>query len=123
MNVVVIIGNLSREVNLHTEGKTPFCNLNVAVNDGWGDHEHTSFIPVKAFGKTAENCAKYLTKGRKVAVTGRIQTGSYEKDGQKIYTTEVIANNVEFLSKPTEVDEASEEEVVADELSDDDIPF
>ena len=66
---------------------------------GYGRHrnEKTSFIPIVVFGKQAENCDRYLAKGRKVAVNGRIQTGSYEKDGRTVYTTEVIANKVEFL--------------------------
>ena len=49
------------------------------------------------WGKQAENAANYLDKGRLVGITGRIQTGSYEKDGQRIYTTDVVASNVEFL--------------------------
>ena len=56
------------------------------------------FIRIVVWGKQAENCANYLAKGRLVAVQGRIQTGSYDdKDGKRIYTTDVVANNVEFL--------------------------
>lgn len=55
------------------------------------------FINIVVWGKTAENCANYLAKGRLVAVQGRIQTGSYEKDGIRRYTTEVVATQVEFL--------------------------
>ena len=63
-----------------------------------GKEKEADFPRVTAFGKTAENCEKYLAKGRMVAVQGSIQTGSYEdKDGKRVYTTDVIANRVEFL--------------------------
>src|SRR5690606_40069995 len=55
------------------------------------------FIPITVWRGAAESCAKYLSKGRLVAVVGRIQTGSYEKDGQRHYTTEVVADEVRFL--------------------------
>ena len=107
MNSVILIGNLTRDPELRyaTGGsQTAICRFTVAVNDRrrnpqtqeWEDNP--SFIPVVVFGKQAENCDRYLSKGRKVAVQGRIQTGSYEKDGRTVYTTEVIANNVEFLN-------------------------
>ena len=99
MNNVTIIGNLTKDPELRytTDGK-PIAKFTVAVNDGYGENQRTSYIPVTVFGKQAENCDRFLSKGRKVGVTGRIQTGSYEKDGRKIYTTDVIANVVEFLS-------------------------
>ena len=55
------------------------------------------FVPVTVWGKQAESCANYLAKGRMVAVAGRITTGSYEKDGRTVYTTEVTAERVQFL--------------------------
>ena len=108
MNQVALIGNLARDPELRysTGGnQTAVCRFTIAVNDRrrnsqtqeWEDN--TSFIPIVVFGKQAENCDRYLAKGRKVAVNGRIQTGSYvNKEGQKVYTTDVIANNVEFLT-------------------------
>ena len=107
MNSVVLIGNLARDPELRYStgmNQTAICRFTIAVNDRrrnqqtgeWEDN--ASFIPIVVFGKQAENCDKYLSKGRKAAVSGRIQTGSYvNKDGNKVYTTEVIANNVEFL--------------------------
>ncbi|MBQ6495845.1 MAG: single-stranded DNA-binding protein [Firmicutes bacterium] len=100
MNSVVLVGNLTRDPELRYStgaNQTAICRFTVAVNDGYGDNERTSFISIVVFGKQAENCDRYLAKGRKVAISGRIQTGSYEKDGQKVYTTEVVANRVEFL--------------------------
>ena len=106
MNSVILIGNLTRDPEIrYAKGnsQTAICNFTIAVNDRrknpqtqeWEDNP--SFIPVVAFGKQAENCGKYLAKGRKVAVNGKIQTGSYEKEGRTVYTTQVIANSVEFL--------------------------
>ena len=104
MNSVILIGNLTRDPELRYstgQNQTAVCRFTVAVNDGFGDRQRTSFIPIVVFGKTAENCDRYLKKGSKVCVNGKIQTGSYEKDGRTVYTTEVIANKyggVEFLS-------------------------
>ena len=101
MNSVCLIGNLTRDPELRYStgaNQTAICRFTLAVNDGYGEKQRTNFIPIVVFGKQAENCDRYLAKGRKAAVAGRIQTGSYEKDGRTVYTTEVIANNVEFLS-------------------------
>ena len=112
MNSVILIGNLTRDPELRSStgaNQNAVCRFTVAVNDRmrnqqtgeWEDRP--SFIPVVVFGRQAENCDKYLAKGRKVAVQGRIQTGSYvNKDGNKVYTTDVIASNVEFLSSRNE---------------------
>ena len=112
MNKVVIIGNLTKDPEVrYTTGENPMavCRFTVAVNDKkknpqtnvWEDTP--SFIPVTVFGKQGDNCGKFLVKGSKAAVEGRIQTGSYtNKEGQKVYTTEVVANNVEFLSSRSE---------------------
>ena len=112
MNKVVIIGNLTKDPETrYTTGENPtaICRFTVAVNEKrknpqtkeWEDSP--SFIPVTVFGKRGENCDKYLSKGSKAAVEGRIQTGSYtNKEGQKVFTTEVVASNVEFLSSRSE---------------------
>ena len=63
-----------------------------------GENQQADFPRVTVFGKQAENCEKYLAKGRLVAIEGRLQTGSYKnKDGATVYTTDVIANKVQFL--------------------------
>lgn len=102
MNSVILIGNLTKDPELRYssgQNQTAICRFSVAVNDGYGDNQRTSFIPIVVFGKRAENCEKYLSKGSKAGVKGRIQTGSYvNKNGQKVYTTEVVAEDVEFLS-------------------------
>lgn len=111
MNVVVISGNLTRDPELRSNGQMSICRMTVAVNDRKKNNEtgeredNPSFVPVVVFGRQAENCDRYLHKGRKVSVQGRLQTGSYvNKEGNKVYTTDVIANVVEFErdSKPKE---------------------
>ena len=102
MNLVVLVGNLARdpEKSVTSSGMT-VARFTVAVNrqrktDGQPDAD---FIRVTVFDRQADLVLQYLSKGRKVGVEGRIQTGSYtDKDGKTVYTTDVIANRVEFLS-------------------------
>ena len=101
MNKVFLIGRLSRDPDLrHTTSGMAVCQINVAISrrTGQGRDPETDFINVVVWDKQAENVAKYLAKGRQVAVEGRIQTRSYDNnEGKKTYVTEVVANNVEFL--------------------------
>ena len=102
MNNVTLIGRLTRdpEVRYTSASQTAVARFTLAVDRQFKkDGEPTAdFIPIVAFGKTAELCEKYISKGRQVAVEGRIQTGNYtNKDGNKVYTTDVIANRVEFI--------------------------
>lgn len=101
MNNVVLIGRLTRDVELrYTTSQMAVATFTLAIDRPVkaGKEKEADFPRVTAFGKTAENCEKYLAKGRMVAVQGSIQTGSYEdKDGKRVYTTDVIANRVEFL--------------------------
>lgn len=92
------IGNLTRDVDFK-DGDTPVAKFTVAIDSGFGDKKKTDFIPITCFGKTATNCAEYLGKGKKVGVTGRYATGSYKnKEDVTVYTSEIIADRVEFLS-------------------------
>ena len=101
MNNVVLIGRLTRDVELrYTTSQMAVATFTLAIDRPTkaGKEKEADFPRIKAFGKTAENCEKYLAKGRMVAVQGSIQTGSYEdKDGKRVYTTDVLANRVEFL--------------------------
>lgn len=101
MNKVFLIGRLSRDPELrHTTNGTAVCQINVAISRpvAQGREPETDFINVTVWNKPAENVARYLSKGRQVAIEGRIQTRSYDNnEGKKTYVTEVIANNVEFL--------------------------
>lgn len=99
MNNWTGIGRLTRDPETrYTPDGMGVCKFHIAIDDGYGEKKRTNFIPVTVFGKQAESCEKYLAKGRQVAVEGKIQTGSYEKqDGTKVYTTDVIAHRVEFI--------------------------
>ena len=103
MNSVALIGRLTRdpEVRYGAATQTAVARFTIAVDRQRGrEGEQTAdFIGIVCFGKTAELVEKYMSKGRLVGVTGRIQTGSYEKDGRKVYTTDVVADRVEFLDR------------------------
>lgn len=99
MNNVVLIGRTTKEVEVRyiPESQNAVARFSIAV-DRFGKEKTADFINIVCFGKTAELCEKYLQKGKKVAIQGRIQTGSYEnKEGKKVYTTDVVAERVEFL--------------------------
>ena len=101
MNKVFLIGRLSRDPELrHTTSGMPVCQINVAISRpvGQGKEPETDFINVVVWNKQAENVSKYLAKGRQIAIEGRIQTRNYDNnEGKRVYVTEVIASNVEFL--------------------------
>lgn len=104
MNKVVLIGRLTREPELKfTPGSgASVTTLTLAVDkyNTKTQQKEADFIPVVIWGKQAENVANYMTKGSQMAISGRIQTRSYEaKDGTKRYVTEVVATEVQFLSK------------------------
>ena len=101
MNSVILIGRLARDPELnYTTQQIACCKFPIAVDRPRkeGKDQGADFIRITVWGKQAENCDRYLSKGRQVAIMGRIQTGSYKnKDGQVVYTTDVVADRVEFL--------------------------
>lgn len=102
MNNVILIGRITcdPEVRYTPSTQTAVTTFNVAINRPVkaGSEKQADFPRVTVFGKQAENCEKYLRKGRLVGVQGRLQTGSYQnKDGATVYTTDVVADRVEFL--------------------------
>lgn len=102
MNIVVLIGNLTKDVALKTtQGGNHYCNFTIAINNGKdkdGNDIPADFPQISVFGKQAENCAKYLRKGVKVAVHGKIKTSSKQnQDGSSNFYTNVVAEKVEFL--------------------------
>lgn len=113
VNLVMVLGNLGQEPKvITTESGTTIANLSVATShstkkgDEW--QELTEWHRVVAFGKTAENCGKFLRKGSKVFVQGRLQTRKYDKDGSTHYSTEIVADAVKFLSAKGETTVATE---------------
>ena len=100
MNSVVLVGRLTKDPDVRYTASTQVAvaRFSLAV-DRPGKDRGTDYPDVVCFGKTAELVERYLAKGRLAGVQGRLQTGSYEKDGRKVYTTEVVAERVEFLGK------------------------
>ena len=153
MNKVVLIGRLTRDPELrYTSSNIPSARFSLAVDRPFtsqsGERE-TDFINIVVWRKQAENVKKYITKGSLVAVEGRIQTRNYDNnEGKRVYVTEVIASNVEFLGSandqtrntqqfndnPFDTDISSQETANLDndpfasfgekvEISDNDLPF
>ena len=111
MNKVVLIGRLTRDPELrYTSSNIPSARFSLAVDRPFtsqsGERE-TDFINIVVWRKQAENVKKYITKGSLVAVEGRIQTGSYEKDGQRVYTTDVVVEECEFAESKNAAGENS----------------
>jgi single-strand DNA-binding protein len=99
VNVVTLIGNLASEVELKPVGDEKQVASFLLAVDRPGQ-EGADFIRVAAWNKQAELCARYLAKGRRIAVDGRIRTRSWEEDGKRRTAVEVVANHVQFLSPP-----------------------
>ena len=129
MNQVILIGRLVRDPNVSYttgENQTAICKFSIATDDGYGEKKKTYFVPVTVFGKTAENCERFLGKGQRVAVQGKIATGQYtNKEGQKVYTTDVIAEKVEFIDFKDKVAQNENKSVPEgfQAIQDEDIPF
>jgi len=104
INRVVLTGNLTRDPDLRaTGGGLSICKLGIAVNtrkkNSSGDwEEKPNFFRVTVFGKQAENCAQYLKKGRPVAIDGRLEWSTWETEGQKRESVDIIADSVQFLA-------------------------
>lgn len=134
MNKTLLIGRTTKDPDIrYTQGEQPMtiARFNLAVDrrfkkDG---EQSADFISCVAFGKTAEFIEKYVLKGTKIAVEGRIQTGSYtNNDGNKVYTTDVVVEQVEFAGSKTDSKSAAKESNddfmnVADGLDDEGLPF
>lgn len=102
MNTVQLIGRLTKDPELkYTQGQMAVCKFNIAINrgkDAKGNDLGADYPRITVFGKQGENAEKYLAKGRLVGIQGRITTGSYDdKNGNKVYTTDVVADRVEYL--------------------------
>lgn len=136
VNKVILVGNLGADPELkYTPSSKAVCNMRIATTEAWKDkggtkQEKTEWHRITVWGDMAENCSKYLAKGRSVYVEGRLETRTYDKDGQKHYATDIVASSVVFLGggkdeqrrEPAEKKPAASAPVpFAD--GDDDIPF
>ena len=114
MNKVILVGNLTRDPELsETPSGIPVCRFAIAVSRDYANAEgnrETDFFNITVWRGRAENCGKYLKKGNKVAIVGSLLNRSYDdKDGNKRYVTDVVANEVEFLT-PKSASNDSEDE-------------
>lgn len=126
-------GNLGADPELRvTQGGQSVLKLRMACNESYVDknnvkQEKTEWVSVTVWGKRAEGLAKFLQKGSEILVEGRLQTSSYEKDGQKRYSTEVVANDIRFCggkrdSAPAPAD-SNDDDLPVVALDDSEIPF
>ena len=140
MNSVILTGRLTRDPQIRyvSQSQMAIANFTLAVDRNKtkeGQDRDADFPDVVAFGKTAEILEKYAAKGSLIGVTGRLQTRTYEKDGRKVYVTEVVAERVELLGKKPDAPqkpapppgfEDLDEDPFADPLAgftEDDLPF
>jgi len=99
MNSVTLIGYIGREIqSRYTTGENPMAVARFSVGVS-RNKEETDWINCVAFGRTAENIDQYFHKGSQIGISGHIQTGSYEKDGVKHYTTDVVVDRFDFIGK------------------------
>ena len=103
-NRIVLVGRLTRDPELRfTNNGTPVCQFALAVDDGYGENRRTDFINIVVWNKQGENCNQYLSKGKLALVEGRLHIRNYDnKEGRKVFVTEVVADNVRFLSPKNE---------------------
>lgn len=138
MNSVILIGRLTRDPDLrYLQTGMAVSRFSLAVDKDLSKEKKqefeskgqptADFINIVVWGKQAENCANYLLKGRLVGIQGRIQSGSYDKDGTRVYTTDVVAERVQFLEykdKQSSTQQQSDFGVAGfSPTDDDDIPF
>jgi len=135
MNKVILIGNLTRDPELSTTNSgVSVCRFSIAVQRRFASNEggnQADFFNIVVWRGQAENCHKFLKKGSKCAVVGRLQNSSYEaQDGSKRYTTDIIAEEVEFLgTKPTDGESFPKNDTTTggtsdlEPIDDDSLPF
>lgn len=129
MNNFYGIGRLTKDVTVnYTPSQMAVARFNIALDRGKdrnGESRGADFPSCVAFGKTAENLEKFSGKGLRIAINGHIQTGSYDKDGQKHYTTDIVADRIEFIDwkNSEKVSEPDGEYPSGFAAMDEDIPF
>ena len=134
MNKVLLVGNLTKDPELTTTTNgISVCRFSIAVSRryvGASGERETDFINIVVWRGQAENCHKYLKKGSKCGIVGTLQTRSYDaQDGSKVYVTEVVADEVEFISTNRNQDGTSREDAPAEDVTelkpidDDSLPF
>ena len=127
MNKVVLLGRLTRDpVVRYTDNNTLVASFTLGINRRFSKEGQADFINIVAWDKTGEFCSKYFKKGQQVGIIGRIQTRNYDdKDGKKVYVTEVVAEETYFADGKREDVSFANENVTKgfDQVTDDDLPF
>ena len=124
MNKIFISGNLTRDPEVHyTQSGKAVAKMGIAVNRPFSKEKEVDFFNLTAWEKTAEFCGRYLTKGSRVLVEGRLQNNIYEKDGVKHYAEKIIVENVEFAGGKSEKKTNEPKDDFDGSPVDDDMPF
>ncbi|MGE4267638.1 MAG: single-stranded DNA-binding protein [Deferribacterales bacterium] len=128
LNKVMLLGNVTRnpEVRFIPGRDLPVAKFGLAVTRKTKDREETCFIDIVTFGKTAEMCGEYVTKGMPLLIEGRLNYSTWETDGQKRSKHEVVAENIQFVSRRDKGEHSGSsafEEPVSGSMDEDDIPF
>ncbi len=133
INKAILIGNLGADPEVrYTQSGAAVANFNIATTESWvkdgNKEERTEWHRIVAFGKLGEVCGEYLSKGSKVYIEGRIQTRQWDdKDGNKRYTTEIVAREMKMLSPKNQGGQggnySQEEPPIAEPVMGDDVPF
>lgn len=127
MNKAQLIGRVTRDIEMRmTQSQTPVVSFSLAV-DKRNKEDGADFISCVAFGKMAEAMNKFVRKGQRIGVSGRIQTRSYKnKDGKTVYVTEVVLEELDFLERKADESPAASDQYAAEDYTnsdDDDLPF
>lgn len=131
MNQIICIGRLTKDVTVnYTPSQMAVARFTIALDRGKdknGESRGADFPSCVAFGRTAENLERFSGKGLRIAIIGHIQTGSYEKDGVKYYTTDIIVDRIEFIDWKGQTNAAPSADQTGVpqgfEAIDEDIPF
>lgn len=126
MNKVILTGRLTRTPEMRrTDSGMAVGRFTIANNKGYGEKQKTTFVNIVTFAKTAENCDRFLVKGSKVAIVGELEIRQYtDNEGHTRYMTEVIANEVEFLSEKGQANGSDGfDEPTEIEIEDNELPF
>ena len=129
LNKIQLIGRIGKNPDLkYSQSNKAIVNLSIATTESWKDkngekQEKTEWHRIVMFGKQAETCEKYVKKGMLLYIEGRLQTRTYEKEGQTHYITEIVANNFQFLEKRQAGTQATPQVESNPDVKDDNVPF
>lgn len=128
LNVVTIVGCVAQDAEMRQAGETVVSSFSIATSDGFGEKAKTSFFNVSVWGKQAETLTKFLVKGAKIGVTGKLVQETWKtKEGATRYNVKVVASNIQLLgskkSEGTSEPKATQTSVADFNVASDDLPF